>query len=135
MGIVYHARELSLDRDVAIKVLPRELSFDRQFRERFKREVKTLPKLRHQNIVTLYSADEAGGFIYFTMEYVDGKTLSGYLEEKKTLEPEEIRNIICQMSAGLEHAHEEGVLHRDLSPENVMIDRKGNVYVMDFGIA
>lgn len=135
MGIVYECRELSLDRIVALKVLPRELSYDKQFVERFKKEIKILAKIEHPNIVQLISADESNGFIFFTMKYVKGRNLADLIKEKGELNSKEVIKISSQISRALTCAHDNNVLHRDLKPENVMIDDQEHVYIMDFGIA
>jgi serine/threonine protein kinase len=135
MGIVYECKELSLDRTVALKVLPIELSYDKHFTERFKREIKILAKLHHPNIVPLYTANETGGFISFSMQYVNGRTLADIISKKDKLTIQFILNIALQIAKGLSYAHSENVLHRDLKPENIMVDDHLHVYIMDFGIA
>lgn len=134
MGIVYECKEISLDRTVALKVLPRELTYDKKFVERFKNEIKVLAKIEHQNIVPLLSADESNGFIYFTMKYVKGQTLADIIKDKGELDSKETMRIVLQIAQALSCAHDQNVIHRDLKPENIMIDNN-HIYVMDFGIA
>lgn len=135
MGIVYECKDLALDRIVALKVLPRELSYDKQFSERFKQEIRLLAKLHHQNIVPLYTADEINGYIFFSMQYVKGRALSEIIDKKGLLTTEQILTIALQVAQGLSYAHHENIIHRDLKPDNIMINDAGHVYIMDFGIA
>jgi len=135
MGIVYECRELSLDRIVALKVLPRELTYDKQFVERFKSEMQIMAKLEHPNIVPFYTADEVNGFFYFTMKYIKGRSLSDLIKEHGMLGSNEARNISIQISEALAYAHDLNILHRDLKSDNILIDEYEHVYVADFGIA
>ncbi len=135
MAVVYQARDLKLNRQVALKVLPRELTFDKKFVERFKQEIQTLAQLEHPNIIPLYSADERGGYSFFSMKYVRGRSLTDIITEKGKLPVAETLKIARSVCKGLRYAHGEGVVHRDLKPDNIMIDNDGHVYIMDFGIA
>jgi serine/threonine protein kinase len=134
MGAVYKARQSSLDRLVAIKILPRQTSADPAFAERFTREARALARLSHPNIVAVHDVGQAGDLYYFIMEYVDGVNLR-QLMRTGMLRPEEALGIIPQICDALQYAHEEGVVHRDIKPENILLDRKGRVKIADFGLA
>lgn len=134
MGVVYKARQLQLDRVVALKILPDEAGMDPAFAERFSREAKTLARLNHPNIVAVYDFGQAGGHYFLTMEFVDGMNLR-QLEHSKKLTPEEALVITPKICDALQYAHEEGVVHRDIKPGNILIDRKGRVKIADFGLA
>jgi serine/threonine protein kinase len=135
MGAVYEARQLDLDRKVAIKLLPMETSLDEGFVQRFQREARAMARLQHPGIVAVYQFGTArDGRLYFVMEFVDGMTLfdlihSGHLTVAQALE------IVKQVSEALAYAHEEGVVHRDIKPSNILVDKKGRVKVADFGLA
>lgn len=135
MGTVYKARQLSMDRIVAIKVLPREVSQDRTFLERFIREYKALGKLSHPNIVTAIDAGEAGGAYFYVMEFVDGISAMELLNRKKRLTERECLNICLQAARALEHARSHGIVHRDVKPGNIMITRDNLVKLCDMGLA
>jgi tRNA A-37 threonylcarbamoyl transferase component Bud32 len=134
MGVVYKARQPQLDRVVALKILPDEAGKDPAFAERFFREAKTLARLNHPNIVAVYDFGQAGGHYFLTMEFVDGMNLR-QLEQSKKLTPEEALVITPKICEALQFAHEEGVVHRDIKPGNILIDRKGRVKIADFGLA
>jgi len=134
MGAVYKARQPSLDRLVAVKVLPREGGRDPAFAERFAREARALARLGHPNIVAIYDFGQAGDFYYFVMEYVDGANLRQVLRDGH-LRPEQALRIVPQICDALQYAHEEGVVHRDIKPENILLNRKGRVRIADFGLA
>ncbi|MBK7596590.1 MAG: serine/threonine protein kinase [Gemmatimonadetes bacterium] len=136
MGIVFLARELSLDRLVAIKLLPPALAQDPAIRERFLREARTAAQLSHPNIVPIYRADTADELVYFAMGYVDGETLAERLASRGPLPPAEAVRILRETAWALAYAHARGVVHRDVKPENIMLERgTGRVTVTDFGIA
>ena len=136
MGIVYLARDRRLKRQVAIKLLPPELAFRSEIRTRFLREAETAAQLSHPNIVPIYSVDERDGLVYFVMAYVDGDTVASRLHARGPMPPDEVRNILIQTADALAYAHERGVVHRDIKPDNILIDREDNrVMVTDFGIA
>jgi serine/threonine protein kinase len=134
MGVVYKARQTKLDRFVALKILPREAGKDPAFAERFAREARTLARLNHPNIVAIYDFGETGGLFYFLMEYVDGLNLRE-LEQSRQLTPEQALAIVPRICDALQFAHEEGIVHRDIKPGNILIDRKGRVKIADFGLA
>src|SRR5262249_18237663 len=134
MGAVYKARQPSLDRLVAVKVLPRQASQDPAFAERFTREARALARLSHPNIVAVHDVGKAGDFYYFVMEYVEGVNLRQLLRAGQ-LPPQQALQIVPQICDALQYAHEEGVVHRDIKPENILLDRKGRVKIADFGLA
>jgi serine/threonine protein kinase len=134
MGAVYKARQPKLDRLVAIKVLPPEVARDATFAERFTREAKSLARLNHPNIVTIYDFGESDGLYFFTMEYVDGKTVRQLLDAG-ALPPAQALNVVPQVCDALQYAHDEGIVHRDIKPENILLDRRGRVKIADFGLA
>jgi serine/threonine protein kinase len=134
MGAVYKARQPSLDRLVAIKILPPKTGGDPGFADRFTREARALAKLNHPNIVAVHEFGQAGGLHYFVMEYVEGLNLR-QLEQAGKLSPREALQIIPQICDALQFAHEEGIVHRAIKPENVMLDKKGRVKITDFGLA
>ena len=136
MGVVYLARELRLERQVALKVLPPELARSPELRERFLREARTAAQLSHPNIVPIHHADETGGFAFFAMGFVDGETLADHIKSRGRLSPAETVRILREVAWALAYAHARGVIHRDIKPENVMLERAtGRVLVTDFGIA
>lgn len=135
MAHVFKARQLSLDRSVAIKVLPRQLSENADYVQRFYKEGKAAAKLNHPNIVQAFDVGEAGGYHYFVMEYVEGHTLYDELAEGKVFEESEALRIIMQMARALEHAHAQGLIHRDVKPKNIMITKDGNAKLADMGLA
>jgi tRNA A-37 threonylcarbamoyl transferase component Bud32 len=135
MGAVYKARQPKLDRLVALKVLPPDAGRDAQFAERFLREARALARLHHPHIVGVHDFGEtANGLHYFLMEYVDGVNLRQVLRAGR-LPPEQALAIVPQVCEALHYAHQEGVVHRDVKPENILLDRKGRVHIADFGLA
>ena len=135
MAIVFRAREKQLDREVAIKVLPFSLAFDKEFVERFQREARTAAKLEHPNIIPIYRVGKSGRVIYFVMKFLRGKPLSALLAARGALPPIEIRQILIQVGRALAYAHRLGYVHRDIKPDNIMFDEHGQALVTDFGIA
>lgn len=136
MGIVYLARDVALDRPVALKLLPPHLAREDSLRERFIREARTAAKLSHPNIVPIYAVEEAGRFVFFTMAYVPGHTLGQKLRKQGRLDPAEATRILLEMAWALGYAHSRGVVHRDVKADNVLLDSEsGRVLVSDFGIA
>jgi predicted Ser/Thr protein kinase len=134
MGVVYKARQRGLDRFVALKILSSGLGKDDSFAQRFALEARSLARLNHPNIVSVYDFGQAGDFYYFIMEYVDGTNLRQMIHGKK-LTPEEALAIVPRICEALQFAHEEGIVHRDIKPENILIDKKGRVKIADFGLA
>ena len=134
MGVVYKARQKSLDRLVALKILAPEREKDPQFAERFAREAKTLAQLNHPNIVTVHDFGEAGGMFYLVMEFVDGVNLRQLLGAGR-LAPKEALAIVPAICEALQFAHDRGIVPRDIKPENVLVDKQGRVKIADFGIA
>src|SRR5487761_1105516 len=134
MGAVYKARQPSLDRLVAIKILPSEVAGDPSFAERFSREARALARLNHPHIVTIYDFGQADALYYFVMEYVDGVSLR-QLVEKRTLDPQQALALVPQICEALQFAHDEGIVHRDVKPENILLDKRGRVKIADFGLA
>ena len=135
MAIVFKAREKQLERDVAIKVLPFSLAFDKEFVERFQREARTSAKLEHPSIIPIYRVGKSGRVIYFVMKFLRGKPLSSVLAARGTLPPSEIRMILLEVARALAYAHKGGIVHRDIKPDNIMFDEHGHAVVTDFGIA
>jgi serine/threonine protein kinase len=134
MGVVYKARHARLDRMVAIKVLPPGAGADPAFAERFTREARALARLNHPNILAIYDFGQAGEEPFFVMEYVEGTDLRQRLRAGP-LPPPEALQVAARICDALQYAHEEGVVHRDVKPENVLIDKRGRVKIADFGIA
>ncbi len=135
MAVVYKARQLSLDRIVAIKVLPKRFTENKEYVERFYKEGKAAGKLNHPNIVQAVDVGEAGGYHYFVMEYVEGKTLYDDIAAGKIYEELEAINVIIQVADALRHAHSVGLIHRDVKPKNIMINKEGIVKLADMGLA
>ena len=135
MGVVYKARQLSLDRPVALKILPPTFTSDSSSVKRFQREAHAVAKLSHSNIVQIHDIAEDQGLHFFSMEYVEGQTLDEVLKEKGRLNIDEAVRIISQAALGIEHAHKNGIIHRDVKSSNIILDSDGNVKVMDFGLA
>ncbi len=134
MGEVWRARDPRLGREVAIKVLPEELSTDDERLRRFEREARAASALNHPNIVTIHEIGEAAGRAFLVMERIEGQTLRELLVEG-ALSPRRLLPIACQIADGLARAHEGGIVHRDLKPENVMVTKEGFVKILDFGLA
>ena len=134
MGVVYKARQRGLDRLVALKILSSSLGKDASFAQRFALEARSLARLNHPNIVSVYDFGQAADFYYFIMEYVDGTNLRQMIHGKK-LTPEEALAIVPRICEALQFAHEEGIVHRDIKPENILMDKKGRVKIADFGLA
>jgi serine/threonine protein kinase len=135
MGIVYKARDRRLKRTVAIKLLPPELAYRAEIRSRFLREAETAAQLSHPNIVPIYSVDEREGLVFFVMAYVDGENLAMRLHRTGSIPSDESRRILIDVAHALGFAHDRGVVHRDIKPDNILIDSGGRVMVTDFGIA
>jgi serine/threonine protein kinase len=134
MGVVYKARQRSLDRLVALKILAPERENDPQFGARFAREAQALARLSHPHIVTVYDFGKADGLFYLLMEYVDGVSLRQLLRTRR-LEPKEALAIVPPICDALQYAHDHAVVHRDIKPENLLLDKAGQLKIADFGIA
>ncbi|MDZ7632130.1 MAG: protein kinase [Gemmatimonadaceae bacterium] len=136
MGAVYLARDRALERLVAIKVLPPGSATDSGVIERFRREAKTVASLQHVGIVPLYAFGERRGLCWFVMGYVRGESLSARLERDQVLDPETTRTLLAQVAEALDHAHRQGIVHRDIKPDNILLDDStGRAMLTDFGIA
>jgi tRNA A-37 threonylcarbamoyl transferase component Bud32 len=136
MAVVYRALDLRLQRRVAIKVLPPELSFNGDVRERFLREAQTAAQLSHPHIVPIFSVDERGGIVYFVMALVEGETVGQLMKRGPRRPVDEVRRILSGVADALAYAHRHGVIHRDVKPDNILVDRaSGRPMVTDFGIA
>jgi predicted Ser/Thr protein kinase len=136
MGIVYLAREVSLDRLVAVKLLPPSLAVRPELRDRFVREARTAAKLSHPNIVPIYGVSENAGFVYFVMAYVDGETLTQRVRARGPRPPHEVSRLLREVAWALAYAHARGVVHRDVKPDNILLEHAtSRALVTDFGIA
>jgi len=135
MATVFRARQISLDRVVAIKVLPKRLSESPDYVERFYKEGKAAAKLNHPNIVQAIDVGEVGGYHYFVMEYVEGRTLFDDLAAGKVFSEAEALDIVIQIARALEHAHQRGFVHRDVKPKNIMLTPQGVAKLADMGLA
>src|SRR5687768_17151470 len=136
MGVVYRARDERLQRRVAIKVLPPELAFQQEIRERFTREAQTAARLSHPHIVPIHTVGEGRGLVYFVMGYVDGESVGGRLKRRGRLPVEEARRIMKETADALSAAHSLSIIHRDIKPDNILLEgSRGRVMVTDFGIA
>ncbi len=135
MATVYKAKQLSLDRIVAIKIMPRHLSHDKEFVERFYKEGRAAAQLNHNNIVQAIDVGEAGGYHYFVMEYVEGESIHEQMARGKKFAEKEALNIVIQTGRALAHAHERGFIHRDVKPKNIMLASGGIVKLADLGLA
>ncbi|MSR02379.1 MAG: serine/threonine protein kinase [Gemmatimonadetes bacterium] len=136
MGVVYRARDERLQRRVAIKVLPPELAYQKDIRERFTREAQTAARLSHPNIVPIHDVGNGAGLVYFVMGYVEGESLGGRIKRRGKLPPDEARRIMKETADALSAAHSLSIIHRDIKPDNILLEgTRGRVMVTDFGIA
>jgi uncharacterized protein (TIGR03067 family) len=135
MGAVYRAEHLLMERPVALKLISHSLTSNPAMVERFRREVKTAGQLKHGNIVMAYDAEQAGDSHFLVMEYVEGKSLARVVAEQGPLPVERACDYIRQAALGLQHAHERGMVHRDIKPQNLMLTPDGQVKILDFGLA
>src|SRR5213080_2369396 len=136
MGVVYLAREVRLDRLVAIKLLPPARASDAKLRERFLREARTAAKLSHPHIIPIFTVDEVGEFVFFAMAYVAGETLTERVVRRGPLAPSEAARVLREIAWALAYAHSQGLVHRDVKPDNIMLEEaSGRGLVADFGIA
>src|SRR6188508_2768913 len=136
MGVVYRARDERLQRRVAIKVLPPELAFQQDIRERFTREAQTAARLSHPHIVPIHTVGEGMGLVYFVMGLVDGESVAARIRRRGKLPVEEVRRIMAETADALSAAHAVSIIHRDIKPDNILLEGpRGRVMVTDFGIA
>jgi serine/threonine-protein kinase len=136
MGAVYLARDLKLDRPVALKVLPPEFAANSALRERFLRETRTAASFSHPNIVPVHSVEEHDGVLAFAMGFVEGESLAERVERQGALDPRSVARLLTDVAYALAYAHGRGVVHRDIKPDNIMIERAtGRALLMDFGIS
>ena len=136
MGVVYLAREVALDRPVAIKLLPPALAARPELRERFLREARTAAQLSQPNIVPIHAVDDVAGFVFFVMAYIDGETLGERVRTQGPLPAAEAARVLREIAWALAYAHGQGVIHRDLKPDNIILERAtGRAVLTDFGIA
>ncbi|MBI3162113.1 MAG: protein kinase [Chloroflexi bacterium] len=134
MATVYRGYDPSFDREVAIKVLPREMMHDPQFRVRFEREIKMIAGLEHPSIVPVYDVGDEDGQPYFVMRFMTGGSLSDMIDKGK-VPMQETARIVERIALGLTHAHKKGIVHRDLKPDNILFDENGDPFISDFGVA
>src|SRR5687768_3485087 len=136
MSVVYRARDIRLNRTVAIKVLPPELAYDPAIRTRFTREAQTSAQISHAHIVPIYDVGEREGIAYFVMALVSGGNLASLLAREPRQPIDEVRRLLCEIADALAYAHLRGVIHRDIKPDNILLDAEsGRAMVTDFGIA
>ena len=135
MGVVYLAREVRLDRPVAIKLLPPSKTSDPRLREKFLREARTAAKLSHPNIIPIHAVEEIGEFVFFAMAYIEGETLTERVRRRGPMAPSEASRVLRDVAWALAYAHGQGVIHRDVKPDNILLENTGRVLVADFGIA
>ena len=135
MAEIFQARDILLDRSVAIKVLFAEFAVDPAFVERFRREAQSAAGLNHPNIVGVYDWGRVNNTYYIAMEFVDGHTLADIIRQNNNFTPVQVCDVISEVALALDSAHKNGVIHRDVKPGNILISTTGQVKVADFGIA
>ncbi|MBI5724730.1 MAG: serine/threonine protein kinase [Planctomycetes bacterium] len=135
MAVVFKAKQVSLDRIVAVKILPKKLSESSEYVKMFYKEGKAAAKLNHPNIVQAYDVGEAHGYHYFVMEYVEGHTLFDELDAGKVFTEKDALEVIIQIARALEHSHAQGFVHRDVKPKNIMITTAAQAKLADMGLA
>ncbi|MHC0037213.1 Stk1 family PASTA domain-containing Ser/Thr kinase [Pseudoneobacillus sp. C159] len=135
MANVYLVHDMILDRDAALKMLRMDFANDEEFIRRFHREAQSATSLAHPNIVNIYDVGEEDGLYYIVMEFVDGQTLKQYIQQNAPLRVDEALEIMKQLTSAISHAHQNHIVHRDIKPHNILVDKKGNVKITDFGIA
>jgi serine/threonine protein kinase len=135
MAAVFLAHDLTLEREVAIKVLPPDVAQDEQVVRRFQQEAKTAAKLDHPNIIPIYRVESEGGLNYFVMKYISGTSLEDLLEKRQLLAFDYVQRVLWEAACALGHAHQRGVVHRDVKPANIMFDHESRVMLTDFGIS
>ena len=134
MGAVYRAVQKSLDRTVAIKILPREFSQDPNFCTIFEAEAKSMARLNHPNLIGVYDFGEVNGMLFIIMEFVPGQSLF-HSTQAQAIDPKEVMRLISAICSGLAHAHENGIIHRDIKPSNILLDLQNEPKIGDFGLA
>ena len=134
IGILYRARQVGLDRPVALKLVEPDVAREPVVRERLRREARTVAALDHPNIVPLYEAGEEDGTVYIVTRWVDGTELGTLIEQEGPLEPGRAARIAAQIASALEVAHEKGLIHRDVKPSNVIVTPEDHIYLTDFGL-
>lgn len=135
MALVYKGQDLLLNRYVAVKILRQQYVHDEEFIRRFRREAQSAASLSHPNVVSIYDVGQEDEVHYIVMEYIEGRTLNDLIKEKAPLQVEEAIHIASQICDALDHAHQNGIIHRDIKPHNILLGRNGRVKVTDFGIA
>ena len=135
MSLVYRAKDIYLNRTVAVKILREHLTGDEEFVARFKREAQAVASLSHENIVSIYDVGQEGSIYYLVMEMVEGQNLKEIIRERGPLDTAYAVEIAAQICDALEHAHEHQIIHRDIKPHNIIINEQGKAKVTDFGIA
>ncbi|MCJ7773918.1 MAG: serine/threonine protein kinase [Desulfobacterales bacterium] len=139
MGIVYKSIDPYIERTLAIKTIrydiPKDEADQKKWKKRFLREAKLAGNLAHPNIVTIYDAGEESGLFYIAMEYIEGKSLREILQSSKKISFEEVQSMMGQICDALSYASKKGVIHCDIKPENIILDKEGKIYLVDFGIA
>src|SRR5688572_30663893 len=136
MGVVFRARDVRLRRSVAIKLLPPELAFREEIRSRFLREAQTAAQLSHPNVVPIYSVDEVNGLVFFVMARIEGESLASQIKRERRLSVDFTRRVLRDVADALAYAHARSIVHRDIKPDNILLDRMtGRTVVSDFGIA
>src|SRR5574341_228809 len=135
MSSVYLARQKSINRMVAVKVLPQHLMSDETFLKRFQREVQAVALIQHPRISPVHDYGEHEGTPYIVMAYIDGGSLAAHIQKTGPLPLGQVERLTAQIGEGLDHAHKLGIIHRDFKPSNVLLDTHGNAYLSDFGIA
>ena len=135
MAVVYKARQADLERTVALKILPPELSIDKSYLARFLQEARSAAALEHPHIMPIYAVGAAEGINYIAMKFIAGQTLKDIVQERGALNIAEAAIMLDQVADALDYAHSRGVIHRDIKPSNMMTDQNGWVYLTDFGLA
>jgi serine/threonine protein kinase len=134
MGVLYRARQLKLDRPVALKLVDPDVASEPLVRERLRREARTVAALDHPNVVPLYEAGEDNGTVYLVSRWIEGSELGGLIRRDGPLQPRRAARIAAQIAAALEVAHEKGLIHRDVKPSNAIVTPDDHVYITDFGL-